>query len=123
MNFGDRRCRNTRRLMQSAFELGFAHLRPTWDVLTLRLLIKFGAGLFVPLGPIFLGCTASSRALVRCKFSRFFFLLSYFDAPASRSPMAIACLGFLTLRPRLVSSSPCLNSCMTRPMVSFCAFD
>jgi len=49
--------------MQSAFELGFAHLRPTWDVSTLRLLIKFGAGLFVLLGPIFLGCTASFARL------------------------------------------------------------
>jgi len=27
-------------------------------------------------------------------------LLSYFEAPASRSPMAIACFGFLTLRNR-----------------------
>src|SRR5215469_11556642 len=49
--------------MQSAFELGFAHLRPTWDVSALRLLIEFCAGLFVPRGPIFLGCTASFARL------------------------------------------------------------
>jgi hypothetical protein len=47
---------------------------------------------------------------------------SYFDAPASLSAIAIACLRFFTLRlPRAVFSSPCLYSCMTRLTVFFCA--
>jgi hypothetical protein len=47
---------------------------------------------------------------------------SYFDAPASLSAIAIACLRFFTLRlPRAVFSSPRLYSCMTRLTVFFCA--
>lgn len=64
-----------------------------------------------------------SADLVLRKFARFFLRLSYFETPASRSAMAIACLRLFTLPPRPRGSSPCLYSCMTRPMVFFCALD
>src|SRR5208337_3293602 len=49
--------------------------------------------------------------------------LSYFDAPASLSAIAIAWRRFLTLPalpPGPLLSSPCLNSCITRPSVFRC---
>jgi hypothetical protein len=42
--------------------------------------------------------------------------LSYLEAPASR--IAIACRRFLTLPPRRLFSSPCLNSRITLPVVA-----
>jgi hypothetical protein len=64
-----------------------------------------------------------SADLVLRKFARFFLGLSYFEAPASRRAMAIACLRLFTLPPRPRGSSSCLYSCITRPMVFFCALD
>jgi len=68
-------------------------------------------------------CPVSPRAslrLVLAKFLLFSEVLSYFEAPASLSAMAMACRLLLTLPPaplRPLFSSPCLNSCMTRPVV------
>jgi len=63
-----------------------------------------------------------SFSLVRRRLRVFSFGLSYFEAPASCRAIAIACFGFFTfLLPRAVFSSPCLNSCITRSIVSFCA--
>jgi hypothetical protein len=50
-------------------------------------------------------------------------LLSYFEAPASFKAIAIACRLLFTLPPLPpgpLLSSPCLNSCITRPVVFFC---
>jgi hypothetical protein len=47
-------------------------------------------------------------------------LLWYFDAPASLNAIAMAYLRRLTLPPhppRPILSAPCLNSCMTRPVL------
>ena len=60
---------------------------------------------------------ALSAAQVRL-FSR---SLSYFEAPASESAIAIAWRRLFTLPPlppRPELSSPCLNSCITRPSIS-----
>src|SRR3954470_25049295 len=62
---------------------------------------------------------ASLRLLV-ARLRRFFFGLSYFESPASLSAIAIACLRLFTLPPLPAGplfSSPCLNSCITRPAV------
>src|SRR5262245_66591483 len=69
------------------------------------------------------------RASLRFVFLKLLFLsalVSYFDAPASWRAIAIACLRLLTLPPlplRPLLSSPCLNSCMTRPVVFRCRGD
>ena len=71
----------------------------------------------------------SPRASFRLDLARlrlFSLALSYFDAPASLSAMAIAWRGLLTLPPLPLGpllSSPCLNSCITRPMVLRCRGD
>ena len=69
---------------------------------------------------------ARSLALVLARFFVFFAVLTRLLAPASDNAMAIACLRFFTLPPfpfGPLFNSPCLYSCMTRPVVFFCAFD
>src|SRR4051794_19141344 len=65
-----------------------------------------------------------SLALVRRRFARFCFGLSWLVAPASCRAIAIACFGFFTFGPLpRMRNSPCLNSCITRATVSFCSPD
>src|SRR5882724_5061240 len=56
---------------------------------------------------------------VLLRLARFFFGELRLDEPASLSAMAIACLRLFTLAPlRPLSSSPFLNSCITRSVVA-----
>jgi hypothetical protein len=104
-------------LAQRSLELALAHPRSPRDIPTLRFLIKLGSGRFLPL-LIFAfvprGFAVPFASLGALELPAVFCGLSYFEAPASCSPMAIACLGFFTFRPPLALSSPCLNSCMMR---------
>src|SRR5262249_37576089 len=74
-------------------------------------------------------CAVSPCASLRSdrdRLRRFSALLSYFDAPDSLSAMAMAWRRLLTLPPcppGPLLSSPCLNSCMTRPAVLRCRGD
>jgi hypothetical protein len=59
--------------------------------------------------------------LVRASCRRFCRCDCWFEEPASLNAIATAWRRLFTLPPRLLSSSPCFHSCMTRPTVFFWA--